>query len=60
MFSFNLVEEVNKMTKSKTHKVGRDAGNGQFITIKEANKRPNSTVIERVPNPGCGDTKPRK
>ena len=48
------------MPKSKTHRVGRDAGTGQFITIKEANKRPNNTVIERVPNPGRGDTKTRK
>ena len=48
------------MAKSKTHRVGRDSGTGQFITIKEANKRPNKTVIERVPNPGHGDTKPRK
>ena len=60
MFSFNLVEEGQKMAKSKTHRVGRDSGNGQFITIKEANKRPSKTVIERVPNPGHGDTKPRK
>lgn len=48
------------MAKSKTHRVGRDSKTGQFITIKEADKRPNRTVIERVPNPGYGDTKPRK
>lgn len=48
------------MAKSKTHRVGRDAGTGRFITIKEANKRPSKTVIERVPNPGYGDTKTRK
>lgn len=41
---------------AKTHKQGRDATNGQFITIAEAKRRPTKTVIERVPNPGYGDT----
>lgn len=48
------------MAKSKTHRVGRDSKTGLFITVEEAKKRPNRTVIERVPNPGHGDTKPRK
>lgn len=39
------------MTKEKTRKVGRDAGNGKFIPIKEAEKRPKTTVIETVPVP---------
>lgn len=42
--------------KRKTHKAGRDAKTGRFITVKEAKRRPNTTVIERVPNPGFGDT----
>jgi len=46
------------MAKSKTHRVGRDSGNGQFITVREAKSRPSTTVVERVPNPGYGDTKP--
>ena len=33
---------------------GRDARTGQFIPVEEARKRPNSTVVERVPLPGKG------
>lgn len=45
------------MGKAKTHKEGRDSKNGQFIPVKVAERRPNTTTIERVPNPGYGDTK---
>ena len=46
------------MTKSsKTHKIGRSAKNGQFISVKEAERRPSTTTVERIPNPGYGDTK---
>lgn len=46
------------MPKSpKTHKVGRDAKDGRFIPIKEAERRLSTTTIERIPNPGRGDTK---
>lgn len=31
---------------SKTGKRGRDAGNGQFITVKEAERRKNDAVVE--------------
>lgn len=31
---------------------GRDARTGQFIPVKEARERPNTTVVERVPLPG--------
>jgi hypothetical protein len=40
----------------KTHVVGRDAKTGEFIPVEEAKRRPTTTVIERVPNPGHGDT----
>jgi len=30
---------------------GRDAGNGQFIPLDEAKRRPGSTVIEKTPPP---------
>jgi hypothetical protein len=33
---------------------GRDAKTGQFIPVKEARQRPNTTVVERVPKPGKG------
>jgi hypothetical protein len=42
--------------KPKGHKIGRDAGNGQFIPVKEARSRPTTTTVEIVPNPGRGDT----
>jgi len=44
------------MSKSKTFKVGRDSKTGLFIPVKEAERRPNTTVVERVPKPGYGDT----
>lgn len=30
-------------------KIGRDAGNGQFIPVKEAERRPKTTVVETLP-----------
>ena len=42
---------------SKTTKIGRDSGSGQFIPVKEAERRPKTTTVERVPKPGYGDTK---
>jgi hypothetical protein len=33
---------------SKTSKRGRDAKTGQFIPIKEAIKRPSTTVVESI------------
>lgn len=42
---------------SKTFKIGRDSKDGQFISVKEAERRPNTTTVERVPKPGYGDTK---
>ena len=41
----------------KTHDVGRDSKTGQFIPVSEAKRRPSTTTVERVPNPGYGDTK---
>ncbi len=37
--------------KTTTIKIGRDAGNGQFITVKEAENRPKTTVIETIKLP---------
>lgn len=42
---------------TKTTPRGRDSGNGQFITVEEAKRRPATTTVERVPKPGYGDTK---
>lgn len=45
------------MAESKTTLKGRDAKSGQFIPVKEARQHPATTVVERVPKPGYGDTK---
>lgn len=42
--------------ESKTSLRGRDAKTGEFIPVKEARARPNTTTVERVPKPGYGDT----
>lgn len=34
--------------KKSTHKVGRDAKMGKFITVKEAKRRPSTTVVETI------------
>ena len=44
------------MTKSKGFKEGRDNKTGQFVPLKETERRPNTTTREIVPKPGHGDT----
>ena len=34
--------------KKPTHKIGRDARTGEFITVKEAQRRPSTTVVETI------------
>jgi hypothetical protein len=34
------------MLSMATHERGRDAGNGQFIPVREAENRPRTTVVE--------------
>lgn len=41
---------------SKTFPLGRDAKNGQFITVDEAEKRRATATVERIPKSGRGDT----
>lgn len=41
----------------KTFDIGRDSRSGRFIPVEQAQRRPSSTVVERVPKPGYGDTK---
>jgi hypothetical protein len=50
-------KEVIDMAERKTFDVGRDSKTGEFIPVKEAERRPNTTTVERVPKPGYGDTK---
>jgi len=33
---------------AKTTKIGRDATSGRFIPVKEAERRPTTTVVERI------------
>ena len=50
--------EDNNMSKErKTFDVGRDSKTGEFIPVKEAERRPNTTTVERIPKSGRGDTK---
>jgi hypothetical protein len=41
----------------KTFDVGRDSKTGEFIPVKEADRRKSTTTVERVPKRGYGDTK---
>ncbi len=34
--------------KSNTFKVGRDAGTGRFITVKDAQRRKKTAVVETI------------
>lgn len=45
------------MGNRKTFDVGRNADNGRFTTVREAERKPSTHVVERVPKPGYGDTK---
>ncbi|MFO1083793.1 MAG: hypothetical protein U1E21_04455 [Reyranellaceae bacterium] len=46
--------------KPMTTPRGRDAETGQFTTVEWAKAHPKEAVVERVPLPGRGDTKPPK
>lgn len=41
---------------SKTFPLGRNSKTGEFMPVKEAERRPNTTTIERIPKSGNGDT----
>jgi hypothetical protein len=34
--------------KSKTRKIGRDAGTGRFIPVKDARRRKKTAVVETI------------
>jgi hypothetical protein len=44
------------MSERKSRRGARDSGTGQFIPIKEADRRPATTQKENIPLPGHGDT----
>lgn len=37
------------MSKPKGYKIGRDAGSGEFIPVKEAQRRKSTAVVEIMP-----------
>lgn len=37
------------MSKPKGYKIGRDAGSGQFISVKQAQNRKSTAVVEIMP-----------
>lgn len=40
------------MAAKKTVKIGRDAGSGQFIPVKTAERRPKTTTVETIRRKG--------
>lgn len=36
---------------TKAQKIGRDAGSGKFIPVKEAERRPKTSVVETIKPP---------
>jgi len=38
--------------KKKISKIGRDARSGRFISTREANRRPSTTVVETIKRTG--------
>ena len=39
---------TTRKSKGNTTKIGRDAGTGQFIPVREAMRRPKTTVVETI------------
>jgi hypothetical protein len=44
------------MTSKNSHTGYRDSKSGKIVTEKYAEKHPNTTQKESIPNPGRGDT----
>jgi hypothetical protein len=42
-------EVIHLAKKSKIRKIGRDAGTGQFIPVKQAIRRKKTAVVETIP-----------
>jgi len=56
-FALHVGKGTTMAGRRKTFDIGRDSRTGQFIPVKQAEKRPNTTTVERVPKRGYGDTK---
>lgn len=44
------------MAKRQSRLAGRDNRTGEFVKLKETERRPGSTTREHLPLPGFGDT----
>lgn len=44
----------SRSTSPGSHQIGRDARNGQFVPVKEAERRPSTTVVETIKHPRKG------
>lgn len=42
--------------KPTSHLQGRSAITGRFKPVTDARRQPDTSVVERVPNPGYGDS----
>jgi hypothetical protein len=45
-------------SKRKTFDVGRNAETGRFVKVEVAKRKPKDHIVERMPKPGYGDTRP--
>ena len=51
-----FLPDAISMAKGQSSLRGRNAGNGRFMTVQQARARPNTSTVERVPNPGKGSS----
>lgn len=47
-----MAKEPKDKSGKETQKIGRDAKTGKFIPVKEAEKRPKTTVVETIKKSG--------
>jgi hypothetical protein len=43
--------------ETKSFLIGRSAITGRLMSVPQAKARPNTSVVERMPKPGNGDSK---
>ena len=48
--------EFTYVSKKQSHTGHRDSKSGEFVTKRYADRHPNTTQKESIPNPGKGDT----
>lgn len=53
-------ERKQTMSKAAPQKIGRDARTGEFIPVREAERRPSTTTVETIRRPPAPPSKPGK